>query len=216
MKTRLTQTLLDTMLRLADAPQQTLSKVTARFSNMPRPEVNESAAPDHVIARLENVFEALTDLSFQPQIPAALDLACDALQAELPTEAVAAGLYDINSDEIRIVAARGVERELLCGSIVARERCFAGHAGEEPIITSGHADGADWFTAGQEGSSVLLCPIQHESTLLGVIALADPLCAASFDHHDLELVGYVANQLASFIRAHRLRPSIVPAAANRV
>lgn len=207
MKTHFSHTLLNAVLRLSGVPQQTLSKVTARLSGKTQ-QPTSSATPDHVVMRLEYLFEALAELSSQPDIAAALDLACDALQAELPTEAVAAGLYDINSDEIRIVAARGLARELLCGTVMSRERCFVGHVGEHAIIASGQAGGADWVGAGEEGSTVLLCPIHHESNLLGVLALADPLCTAQFSHDDLELVSYVAGQLVAFIQAQRMRPSI--------
>ena len=212
MKTHLSHTLLNAMLRLADAPQQTLSKVSARFQGGFRPEPSSSTTPDCVMMRLENVFEALSELAFQPDITAALELACETLQAELPTEALAAGLYDINTDEIRIAAARGLEHDLVRGLVMPRRQCFAGHAAREPLVLDGGAQGVDWLGAGETGSTVLLCPILHDAHLLGVIGLADPLCAAYFSQDDLELVTYVANQLASFIQECRMRPSIIPPA----
>jgi GAF domain-containing protein len=207
MKTHLSHRLLDVVQRLANAPQQTLSKVSARFGAQLPEDPALNAAPDHVVRRLESVFEALSDLSFQPDIAAALDLVCDTLQAELPTAAVAAGVYDINSDEIRIVAARGLEYDLLHGTVMPRERCFAS-AAEHAIIIRG--DAADWLGTGEQDSTVLLCPVLHDGHLLGVLALAEPLCTAEFDHHDLELLGYVAEQTAGFIKDHRLRPSLAP------
>lgn len=205
-------TLISVVQRLVDAPENTLSKVAARFSTGFEAEPLTGPMPDHVTLRLEGVFDALAELPFQPDYTAALDLACDALQGELPTEAVAAGLYDINADEVRIVAARGMEHDLLRGTIMSPKRCFAGHASEAAVITSGGPEGADWLGAGEEGSSVLLCPILHETHLLGVIALADPLCAAEFTSHDVELVTYVAGQLAGFIQTRRQIPSIIPPA----
>lgn len=207
MKTHLSHTFLNAVLRLADAPQQTLSKVAARFSTGFEPEPT-SPTPDHIVMRLETVFEALSELSAQPDIAAALDLACDTLQAELPTEAVAAGLYDIDADEVRIVVARGLAHDRVRGTVMARVRCFAGHAAQQVVVTSGGPDGADWLGAGEEGSSVLLCPLVHDAHLLGVIALADPVCAAHFSQDDLELVSYVAEQLSAFIQSHRQRASI--------
>src|SRR5690349_8434066 len=105
MKSHLSHTILRVVQRLADAPEHTLSLVAARFSTE-LPQLNANPAPDHVMHRLESVFDALSELSFQPNISAALDLACDTLQAELPAQAIAAGVYDINADEIRIVSAR--------------------------------------------------------------------------------------------------------------
>lgn len=204
MKTHLSHTLLNAVQRLADAPQQTLSRVTARFGSGSRLKRVTSPTPDHVMLRLENVFEAMSELPSQPHIAGALGLACDTLQAELPTQAAAAGLYDIDCDEIHIVAVRGEQHERLRGTRIPRTRCLVGAAAVEGIITRADAPGADWVCGG-EGSSVLLCPILHDANLLGVLALGDPLCTAQFDHNDLELVGYVAHQLSAFIQAHRHR-----------
>jgi GAF domain-containing protein len=202
MKTHLSYTLLNVVQRLSGPPQQTFSKVAARFSAGFELEPT-LPTPDHVVARLETVFEALSELSGQPDVASALDLACDTLQAELPAAAVAAGLYDIDADEVRIVAARGLEHERLRGTAMPRTRCFAGHALHEPIVASGGPGGADWLGPGEEGSRVLLSPIAHDGHLLGVLALADPLCAAHFNPDDLELVSYVAGQLATFMQHHR-------------
>jgi GAF domain-containing protein len=161
--------------------------------------------PSTSCAGSKTVSEALSELSFQPHVAAAFDLACDTLQAELPTEAVAAGLYDIDSDEIRIVAARGPEHDALRGSAFPRASCLVGYASMEPTITSGTAHGAQWLGSGGEDSTVLLCPILHDAHLLGVLALAEPLTVARFEDHDRGLVSYVADQLASFIQTHRHR-----------
>lgn len=212
MKRRISHTLLNAVQRLAGAPEHTLSRVAARFNVALRSEPSVHPAPEHVMTRLESVFEALSELSFQPHVTAAFELACDTLQAELPTEAVAAGLYDIDSDEIRIVAARGLEHERLRGMVMSRERGLVGRASEQAIIISGGADGPDWLGSGSDGSTALLCPIFQDAHLLGVLALANPLCSADFNQHDLELVRYVADQLAGVIQTDRLRPSIASSA----
>jgi GAF domain-containing protein len=207
MKSYLSHTLANVVQRLSDAPEQTLSLVAARFSTE-LPAVNEGEPPDHVVQRLESVFEALSELQLQPSVSAALDFACNVLQAELPSEAVAAGLYDINADEVRIVAARGMEDDLLRGTFMSRERCFVARPPEEAFVISGGPGAADWLGSGEEGAEVLLCPIVCDANLLGVLAVADPLCAARFIDHDVALVRYVADQLSAFIQAERHRPSI--------
>ena len=198
MMTHLSHTLLNAVLRLTGATQDTRTVLRAAPPSIP--------PPDHVVRRLEDVFEALAELSHQPHVAGALELACDTLQAELPTEAGAAALYDIDSDELCFVVARGVEHDLLRGTSMPRARCLVGRAAEHAIITGGGASGVDWLGEGSEDSTILLCPILHDANLLGVIALADPLCAAQFSHHDQELVSYVAAQLATFIQAQRGRP----------
>jgi hypothetical protein len=199
------------VLRLSDAPQRALSRVSGRLRPRIESGTISSPPPAHVTVRLETVFEALSELAFQPHVAAALELACDALEAELPTESLAAGLYDIDADEIRFVAARGLGADLLRGTALQRSRCVGGFVGSSGIITSG-ADGAAWIGSGDRESTVLLCPIHHDAALLGLIALADPLCAAEFNRHDLDLVRYVSAQLADFIHMHRLIPSERPAA----
>jgi hypothetical protein len=205
MKAHLSHTLLETVLRLSGAPPQTISRLSARSSTQVRAQP-VGHPPDHVVTRLERVFEALTDLSAQPSTASALDLACDALQAELPTGVIAAGLYDIDCDEIRIVAARGSEHERLHGSVMPRGRCLVGYASEGAVIANGGSYGADWLGSSGGDATVLLCPVHHDTTLLGLLALADPVGSANFDHYDVELVGYVAEQLGTFIHAHRHRP----------
>jgi GAF domain-containing protein len=216
MKSYLSHTVLRIVQRMVDAPEQTLSRVAERFGTELQLEASGTSAPDHVMVRLESVFDALSELPFQCDVGAAFDLACDTLQAELPAEAIAAGVYDINADEVRIVAARGLEHELGRGSIIPRGRCFAGRTNEEPFLIGGGPGGVDWLGSGDASAEVMLCPIVRDDHLLGVLALATPLCANRFEEHDLELVSYVADQLATFIQAQRRRPSIpAPGTARR-
>jgi GAF domain-containing protein len=203
MKTYLSHTLVNAVQRLADAPEHALSRVVARFSTELPALPHESAAPDYAVLRLESAFEALSELPFQPHVHAALELACEVLQAELPSEAIAAGLYDINADEVRIVAARGMEHDLLCGTQMSRAQCFVDRPADAPFVISRGPNAADWIGCGEDGAEVLLCPIVCDANLLGVLAVADPLCSAGFTDHDRELVSYVAQQLSAFIQAAR-------------
>jgi GAF domain-containing protein len=189
------------VLRLVDVPQWTRSK---RQASGTMAKVVSLPPPEHV-TRLESMFEALSELPAQPHVSAAVELASEALQAELPVEALAAGLYDIDVDEIRFVAANGARCDSLRGTAMPRARCLVGFSAEEAIITSGGPSGAAWIGSGEDGSTVLLCPVLHDGNLLGLLALADPLCAASFSRHDIELVRYVAEQLAAFVHAQRQR-----------
>lgn len=191
----------------------TFLNVLTRLGGGTRRDRNSSPPPDHVVLRLESVFEALSELPSQPHVAAAFELACETLEAELPSAGVAAGRYDIDADEIRILAARGVQHETLRGMAMPRARCLAGCPGEKAVITSGAAGAADWLGSGDADATAILCPIVHDGHLLGVIALAEPLCAAQFGQHDLDLVSYVAEQLANVIQAHRHRPPNAFAAA---
>jgi GAF domain-containing protein len=91
---------------------------------------------------------------------------------------------------------------------MARTQCFAGRTADGPFVASAAPGGADWLGSGDDGAEVLLCPIMLEGHLLGVLAIAEPLCTATFDDHDLELASYVAAQLSTFMQGLRQRPSI--------
>ncbi|HEX2676469.1 MAG TPA: GAF domain-containing protein [Polyangiales bacterium] len=210
MRSHLSHTLADAVQRFVEAPEHVLSRVAARFSAPPQPAPAVPPTEDHILLRLERVFEALTDLPFRSDVAAAFELACDALQDELPSEALIAGVYDIDADEIRVTSARGAEADLLRGMLLSRERCFLGRTHEEPFVI----EAVDWIGSGEPGGQVLLCPIVHDGNLLGVLAMADPLCVAQLGEHDVELVQYIAERLAVFMQALRERPSLPPAPRN--
>jgi len=196
MTTLLSHTLLNAVRRLAGTARE--------IPRQPPPHPDSRRTPDHIMRRLEDVFDALGELSSQPHVAAALELVCDTLQAELPSESVVAGVYDIDSDEIRFMAAQGVD-DLLRGTSLPRGRCLVGYAGEDAVIARGGAGGVEWLGTEGANSTILLCPILHDAHLLGVIALADPLCSARYTQNDVELVRYVAAQVATFIQARRHR-----------
>lgn len=180
------------------------------MSSVARPQLplasERPPAPAHVQSRLETVFDELADLALAPNVASALELASDVLEAELPSAALVAGLHDIDNDEMRFVVARGIGHELVRGTALPVAECLVSRAAFDAVITDGGADGAEWIAPDGEESRVLLCPILHDRTLLGMVALADPVCAADFVDHDKDLVRYVCSQLASFIHLQRHRP----------
>ena len=193
--------------RVAESSQRALSRLSRKPPSGVRAIATGSIRPTAPAdPRLEEVFTAMSELPFQPHIAAALGLGLAALEAELPCTACAAGLHDIDSDEIRIVAAQGEGHELLRGSALPLRECVTDRAMHAPDVVDGTGVGSLLANEGV-ASNVLLCPILHQEHLLGVLTLADPLCAARFEERDIELVRYVADQLASFIHEHRQRPA---------
>ena len=85
--THLSARLRNAVLRLADAPQRTLSNLASRVGPSSGVRAQVSVPPPEHLTRLESVFEALSELPEQPHVAAAFELACDALQAELPAQA---------------------------------------------------------------------------------------------------------------------------------
>lgn len=204
MLTNLSHTFQDTLLRLSDAPRRAFERVWGRRFSPAGAAPLSSPPPANVTTRLEAMFDALSDLSAQPHVAAAFELACDALQVLLPTDLVGAGLYHIDTDEFRFVTARGLARELLPSAAVARRGCLSDVAHEQAVVLAGAASSCCLGEALAD-ASLLLCPVTCESNLLGVLVLGDTTGAAVFTKHDLELARYVAEQLGSFIHEQRHR-----------
>jgi GAF domain-containing protein len=192
--------------RIADSPQRVVASLRGSLA----PAISRLSvappAPAHVENRLEDVFDALADLSLQPNIATALELASDVLESELPTATLAAALHDIDTDEMRFVVARGSGHETLKGTAMPLADCLVGPSAYELVLTDGGPQGAAWIAPEGAQSPVLLCPILHDRHLLGLLALADPICSAQFGDHDVELVRYVSGQLGSVIHELRQRP----------
>lgn len=163
--------------------------------------------PPSVTNRLEEMFDAVSELGEQPHVAAAFELACDALQRLLPSEVVGAALYHIDSDELRFVTARGPGLQFLPDAPVARRDLLSDGACDHGTIISGSAAQRSWVGATSDEASALMCPIAHEGHLLGLLVLTDPHGATGFTSHDLDLVRYVAAQLGSFIHEQRHRSS---------
>jgi len=198
-------TLWTELKRLAQRSQRAIDRVASgRLPRNLRVSTVRPPPPPHVESRLEEVFDALAELPQQPNVGAALELASDALESELPTAAMAIALHDIDKDEMCFVVARGVAHELK-GTTLPVAKCLIGHAAFDVMQTHGSCDEAEWIAPEAE-SPVLLCPIRHDRILLGLLAMAEPICSAEFADHDIELLRYVCDQLAGVIHGLRSRP----------
>ena len=202
----LSPTLRNALRRIADGSQRAMDVMTSWRRPLAGVRMTSAPPPPHVEARLEQVFDALADLPLQSSIGAAFELAGEALASELPTATMAVGLHDIDEDQMRFVVAQGAGEERIRGVAMPVAACFPGPTAYEIVLTHGGADGARWIASEDDRAPVLLCPIVHEQTLLGLVALAEPMCAADFGKHDIALVRYVSDQLGSFIHDFRLRP----------
>ena len=201
----------ETLLRLSEAPRRAIAKVTGRSHlDLRRPTGVTLPPPAAVTNRLEAMFEALSELGSQPHVAAAFALACDALLSQLPCCAVGAGLYHIDSDELQFVTTRGPSRELLPDAPVPRRDFLPDGACEQAVIVRGAASRRSWIGGTCDHATALVCPIIHDGQLLGLLVLTDRNGTTALSPHDVELVRYVASQLAGFI--HEQRHRSVPAA----
>jgi len=169
-----------------------------------------TAAPDD---RLATAFEALQDLPFLSTAAEGLEFAVNLLGDMIASEAIAACLYDINTDELRVVAAAGTgaqERKTQAIPVTAGVFGQAARAGDRALAISNvqlHAgfDPALDTAPGLQARNMLLRPLLQEGQLFGVLQLTNRVGIASYTNEDVNLINYIAERVAAFVRQAKLR-----------
>jgi hypothetical protein len=177
----------------------------ARESSLPPP----SRPQDD---RIADVFEALEELPRLHTPADGLDFAVRLLERTIPSEAISACLYDINTDELRFVALAGAGAASMQGRAVPRTGGLFGLAARNENRASVFSDvlvepayDPDIDTRpGIVPRNMLLRPITHERQLLGMIQLLNRE-AATFSIEDVNATNYIAERLAEFLHATRNR-----------
>ncbi len=179
---------------------------TMRVSSVP-----PGPAPhDDVLA---DVFEALEGLSGLHTAAEGMDFTVQLLERTIPAEATSACLYDINTDELRFVAVTGTAAAEMQGQAVPRAAGLFAVAVRDEHHASVFDDVAREaaFTPaidsrpGLNARDLLLRPIVHEHQLLGVLQLINRRGGVAFNPQDASVISYVAERLADFLHAARLR-----------
>lgn len=173
--------------------------------------------------RLAELFEALQDLHQCRSANAALELALELLGIAIPNEASGACLYDINTDELRFVAARGREATAqrgftvplgggLVGEVALRDGATA-ISYQYPDETESTFDAAYDARPGMAVRTLVLRPVRRDGQLLGVLQLINRQGnERAFTRGDLNLVNYVGTRLDHTLTVLRAAP---PASSSR-
>jgi hypothetical protein len=176
----------------------------ARVSSLPPP---SRPHDDH----LPEVFEALGELARLHTPAEGLDFAVRLLGRVIPSEAISACLYDINTDELRFVALSGTAASSMQGQAVQRAAGLFGQAARSESKSSIFADvlvepafnpQVD-SRPGLDARNVLLRPLAHERQLLGMLQLINRSGAGAFSAEDVNAINYVADRLAEFLQRAR-------------
>lgn len=184
----------------------------------PAAERHASLAPSRMNAepddRLASVFEALHDFA-QLRTPAeALEFIVRLLETTVPAAAISASLYDINTDELRFVAATGPGAEKLKGTALRANRgglFGAAVRSEHSTLVVRNMSDAPNYDAGIDGrpgltaENLVLRPVLHDGNLLAMLQLINRT-GGTFSAPDVHLVNYTADRLAEFLNEARLRP----------
>jgi hypothetical protein len=160
--------------------------------------------------RLAQAFEACQDLFFLQSSAEGLEFVVRLLGDVVPSEASAAAIYDINTDEWRFVAVEGPGAEARKGDAVPASAGLSGLAArrDEPSIVDAVESDAR-FDPGVDGRvdmqvhNLLLQPVFHEGRLLGLLQLMNRRGKPHFDRADAHVVSYVARQLGQFLYQQR-------------
>jgi hypothetical protein len=179
--------------------EDTRQSEAPRISSVPPPPTED---------RLAVAFEACHDLLFLKNRAEALEFAVHLLEELVPSEATAAFLLDINTDEFRVVAARGTSASARRGQalpsssgLLAAASALAEHAvlvladaAADPRYDE-HIDGVP----GLDVRALLYRPLVHRGRMFGVLQLANGVARDMFTEADCEVVDYVTQQLSAFV-----------------
>jgi GAF domain-containing protein len=136
----------------------------------------------------------------------------------VPSEAISACLYDINTDELRFVALSGPGAAGLQGRAIPRASGLFSQAArlehhaslfKDVFVEPAYDPDVD-SRPGLDARNILLRPIVHEHQLLGMLQLINRRGKLEFTPDDAHLVSYVAERLAEFVHNVRRQRSQQP------
>ncbi len=180
-------------------PLQDNTREEPKLSSVPPPATEQ---------RLSVAFEACQDLLFLKNRAEALEFGVHLLDELVPSEASAAFLLDINTDEFRVVAARGTGAHERKGSGFPSSAGLLGAASalpEHAVLVLAHAQKDPRFSPDVDGipgldvRALLYRPLIHKGRLFGVLQLANGVSRGMFSEADCEVVDYVTQQLSAFV-----------------
>jgi len=162
--------------------------------------------------RLASVFEALHELAHLRTPAEGLEFIVNLLDTTVPCAAISACLYDINTDELRFVAATGPGASARRATAIKRGQGLFGlasRAEHTALVVRNVADEPAYEPAidgrqGLDAQNVLVRQVVHDGRLLGVLQLINRR-TGSFSAPDVHLVNYAADRLSEFLRDARAR-----------
>lgn len=192
-----------------------------RESEVPRV---SSVAPPPTEDRLAAAFEACHDLLFLKNRAEALQFAVHLLEELVPSDAVAAFLLDVNTDELRVVAAGGT------GARERRGRAYpcsmgllgaASRLAEHAVLVLADAPADPRYdesidgVPGMDVRALLYRPLIHRERLFGVLQLANGVGRSMFREADCQVVDYITQQLSAFVARGASLPKAAAAGDGR-
>lgn len=181
--------------------------------SQPAPEPAPASSGGEEADRLTQLFEELQHLHTSENGVAALRLGLQLVTQAVPCEAAAGCLYDINADELRVVAVEGRATGLRGEAYSARVGLLGrGFDGSIPLHVVDPEDdpGFDevvdrWGVVGLRG--VLVRSLQHKGVRHGALVMANREGESqTFSQGDIDLLNYVGDRLADTLTRLKRRP----------
>jgi len=181
---------------------------------MPSPGAIEHHAPrPHERAKeldanqaLSEVFEELQDLFLVQTQEEAAQYVLDLAMKKIPVQAGTVFLADINTRDLTFTAVKGPVAEKLKGQKLNLKKGIIGFAAREGAtiaISDVSKDPRFCSDFDQHGEfvtkSVLCAPAQYEGRTFGAIELVNRISGDMFTQSEINIVSYLASQLAEFI-----------------
>jgi len=170
-----------------------------RISSIPPPPTED---------RLAAAFEACHDLLFLKNRAEALEFAVQLIEELVATQSTAAFLLDINTDEFRLVAARGAGARQRIGQAFPSSSGLleaASQLSEHTVLVLADAAADPRYDENIDGipgldvRALLYRPLIHRGRLFGVLQLANGMSRGMFTEADCEVVDYITQQLSTFV-----------------
>jgi len=181
---------------------------TPQISSVPPPPTED---------RLGAAFEACHDLLFLKNRAEALEFAVHLLEELVPCEANAAFLLDVNTDEFRVVAARGTGARSRQGKAFPSSAGLLGAASglaEHAVLVLADAAADPRYdekvdgVPGMDTRALLYRPLVHKGRLFGVLQLANGITGQMFTEADCEVVDYITQRLSIFVAKGASMPKV--------
>jgi hypothetical protein len=175
----------------------------------PTPQPSKLRADD----RLAHAFDALQDLFFLPTPADGADFLLRLLGELVPSEAASIALYDINTDELRFVAAVGTGGSERKGDAVPSLAGILGSAVHghhdvctvvADVTTDRRFDPGIDGRVGLEPMNLAVSPVSWNGRLLGALQLVNRIGDLQFSQADANLLAYVAQRFGEFLHQHKV------------
>ncbi|NRA34247.1 MAG: GAF domain-containing protein [Polyangiaceae bacterium] len=166
----------------------------------------ERVRPPENHDRIGELFEAMHDLHFRPDIAAGAEFVLDIIWDSIPSEAAIVHVFDIDIQKFVVVRARGAgAQELVLERTSDKEPLFVEALRRMRSVRISQVNGDPrfavprWKRVDCKIESVLCGPVQQGGRYLGIIELANPIGGGGYYESEANSLDYICEQFSEFV-----------------